>query len=113
MDDSEQSPDGPPVVDAALAEILIGKTILVGLTVKDRRGEFKGHEQFWGSVESVTPGGIMLNLLGTRTGERRSLPPATNWLEKAEPGKYTLRSNGEVVVDPDYLLTATLTRPDA
>jgi hypothetical protein len=102
-----------PKYDEAFARSLVGKVILVGRTIEDRRGEFKGQEQLWGKVESVSPGGIVLALQGSRAGERETLPPATDWLEPAKPGNYRLRSTGETVVDPDFLLTVRLTRPDA
>jgi hypothetical protein len=99
-----------PPFDEAFAQTLVGKTILVGRTIQDKRGEFKGQEQFWGKVESASSGGIVLVLRGSRTGERVTIPPATDWLERVQPGKYTLRSTGETVDDPDFLLTVRLTR---
>jgi hypothetical protein len=102
-----------PKFDEAFARTLLGRTILVGQTILDRRGELKGQEQYWGKVESASIGGIVLLLEGSRTGERVTIPPATDWLEPAQPGNYTLRSTGETVADPDFLLTVRLTRPDA
>jgi hypothetical protein len=102
-----------PQFDEAFAQTLVGKTILVGRTIQDKRGELKGQDQFWGTVESASSSGIVLALQGLRAGERQTLPPATDWLERAQPGNYKLRSTGETVVDPDFLLTVRLTRPDA
>jgi hypothetical protein len=102
-----------PHFDEAIARELVGKTILVGLTVEDRRGQFKGYEQFWGKVESASRAGTVLVLQGSRSGERQTIPPANTWYKRAERGTYRLRSTGEEVVDPDYLLTAQLVRPDA
>ena len=106
--------DGRPPYDPSVAAELIGKTVLVGITVNDRRGELKRHEQFYGRVTSAEPTrGFTIELQGSRAGETKSLPPATGAFFKAPPGTYNLRSTGESVVDPDYTSTWTLTQPDA
>ncbi|HEV2489437.1 MAG TPA: hypothetical protein VGT03_06495 [Candidatus Acidoferrales bacterium] len=46
-------------------------------------------------------------------GSEFTLPPDLRVLEPAPPGEYRLRSTGEVIVDPDYLCSYTVTRPDA
>jgi hypothetical protein len=40
------------------------------------------------------------------------LPPDGRAFEEAPPGEYRLRSTGEVVIDPDYLATWTITHGD-
>jgi len=112
------SPDddinAPPQFDQAFANAMIGKRILVGITIEDKRGQFKRHEQFHGQVVSASEEkGILLELQGTRIGETKWLPPATNYYEKASPGVYSLRSTGETVKDPDFTCTWLLIQPDA
>ena len=106
--------DGRPPFDHAFAKALVGKRVLVGITYKDRRGETKRHEQLFGTVVSTDPReGITLALEGSRKGETKWLPPATDVFQAAPKGKYRLRFTGEVVVDPDFTAQWTLTQPDA
>jgi hypothetical protein len=106
--------DGRPPFDIQFANELIGKRILVGITITSKREESTGQEQFSGVVISADPErGFTLMLEGKRKGEKKWLPPATHVFMKAEPGTYTLRTTGEDVVDPDYTSTWVLTRPDA
>ncbi len=114
MDDFEDQKDEPPEFDQDSANAMIGKKVLVGVTVEDRHGQFKRQEQFFGRVASVSKGkGILLELQGTRVGETKWLPPATNYYYKADPGRYTLRGTGEFVDDPDFTCTWLLIQPDA
>jgi hypothetical protein len=67
--------------------------------------------QFVGTIAEVDPvRGIELVL-----DDRSSywLPPDARAFQEASPGEYTLRSTGQTVVDPDYICTWTVTRPDA
>lgn len=109
----ESSANDRPQFDPALADELVGKLVLVGLSHEDRRGEVKGHEQFFGTVSAVDPRrGIALSLQGKRTGETKWLPPDTRAFHRADKGQYRLRSTGEVVSNPDYTAQWTLVRPD-
>ena len=106
--------DGRPTFDQQFATGLLGKTVLVGVTIFDKRGVEKGQEQYFGKIVSVdSASGVRIELGGSRSGEIKKLPPATHVYQKATPGVYRLRSTGEEVVDPDYTSTWTLTRPDA
>ncbi|MGB7589031.1 MAG: hypothetical protein WBM00_10020 [Solirubrobacterales bacterium] len=46
------------------------------------------------------------------TGDLEWLPPDLRAFKPAEPGEYTLRPTGEVVVDPDFLSTWIAERHD-
>ena len=106
--------DGRPPFDQALARQLVGKYVLVGVTIQDKRGEFKRREQFHGTVVSANEqSGIVLSLLGTRAGEFKTLPPMTEVFEPAPRGTYSLKDTNEEVVDPDFMCTWMLTQPDA
>ena len=114
MPHSADPGDPPPEFDAALAATMIGKRVLVGITVEDRRGQLKRQEQFHGVVVAASrESGIQLELQGARAGESKWLPPATNFYERAAPGIYKLRGTGESVSDPDYTCTWRLIQPDA
>ena len=110
----ESSANHRPQFDQALADELVGKLVLVGITHEDRRGEVKRHEQFFGTVLTVDPRrGISLSLRGKRSGETKWLPPDTSAFHHADKGQYRLRSTGEVVSNPDYTAQWTLVRPDS
>jgi hypothetical protein len=82
-----------PEFDEDFAERLIGKYVLVGITIEDRRGNFKGQEQFHGIVVSASAtAGISLMLRGVRDGEQQWLPPTADNFHSAGKGTYKLRS---------------------
>jgi hypothetical protein len=110
----DEEPDAELLTfDAALAESLIGKRVLVGITYENRRGEMMRTEQVFGTVSSADPRGIRVALDGVRHGETKWLPPSTGVFRPAPRGEYRLRSTGEVVVDPDFTAQWTVKQPDA
>jgi hypothetical protein len=86
-------------------EDLVGRVALVGVTGVDEHDEVVGKFQLHGVVQRADEDGIVLARAG---GGEFSLPPAPDWFEPAGPGEYRLRATGEVVVDPDYLVTVTV-----
>jgi hypothetical protein len=97
----KQPTDGRPPFDVKLAQRLVGKRVLIGLTYLEH-GEVDYHEQKHGSVESVVAGGVAVRL---SDGEIYWLPPDLRSWKQADPGEYRLRSTGEVLIDPDYIIT--------
>lgn len=89
-------------------ELLDGALVLVGMTYVEPAGERL--EQFFGIVIAVDEvDGITLRLGGKRTGEIFRLPPDLRAIRPASPGEYRLRETNEVVSDPDYTATWTIT----
>ena len=85
--------------DAAFAETLIGKTLLMNLTFLDDDGDVAERQQFFGVVIDATEGeGIVLDLLGEHDGDTYTLPPQTSAIQIAEAGMTTL--SGE---KPDFV----------
>jgi len=102
--------DSREVWNFAIAEALIGKILLVGITYLNEQGEVIEQQQFFGRVCSAHPHqGILLALQGQREGEHYTLPPDTRSIVEAVPGEYRLYSTGEIVVNPNF--TATFTSP--
>lgn len=102
--------DGRPQLNEARTRFAIGKRVLVGVTFLDAVGELVEQQQFVGTVASVDPtDGIEVV---RSDGTSYWLPPDGRALEEAPAGEYSLRSTGEVVVDPDYLSTWTITHGD-
>lgn len=85
--------------DAALAQSLLGKTLLMNLTFLDDDGEVQERQQFFGVVIDATEDeGIVLDLLGEHDGDTYTLPPQTSAIQKAEAGVTSL--TGET---PDFV----------
>lgn len=103
-----------PEFDEALAKRLIGKYVLVGMTYESKSGEFIEQVQNHGIVKSADAyKGVCIELKGDSEGKADLwLPPDLRPYHQAEPGEYRLRSTGEVVVDPDYVCTWTITKKD-
>lgn len=79
---------------------MVGKRIIVGKTYMDGE-EAVEQTQYHGLIEAVDERRGFL-LRRADNGEIESLPPDLRAFEPAKPGEYTLRSSGEVVIDPDY-----------
>jgi hypothetical protein len=87
-------------------EAFANKRIIVGITFLDSDGALIEQFQTHGRVVAANSAeGIVLV---RPNGGRFVIPPSPQWLKAARPGEYRLRSTGEVVNDPDYLMSATL-----
>jgi hypothetical protein len=103
--------DRPPW-DEDLAAELIGAHVLVGFTRLTHTGEVKSREQFHGVVVSADrQQGICIAWQGEHVGEHYWLPPMTDAFKPLPPGKYELMSTGEIVEDPAFKTTWTITEP--
>ena len=92
--------------DEKIAEDIIGKVVLVGITYLNSEGELQSKTQFFGVVISVcSENGIKLCLAGQHQGHEYNLPPDTSCIWKADPGVYVLSESKEKVENPDYLCT--------
>lgn len=88
--------------DEDFAKSLVGKYIIVGYTHKKDDGTIVKYEQEHGVIIRVNAHeGIVIK--PPKEKYTFSLPPDFRSLEQAKPGKYTLKSNGEVINNPDYL----------
>jgi hypothetical protein len=107
-----QEPDGKPEWDQDDADFLIGKYVLVGMTHVAPDGTVTSQEQFHGRVTKAEQNvGITLACEGTRAGETVVLPPHPTAFQLAGPSRYTLRSTGEVIEDPDMTTSWTVHAP--
>ena len=102
---------GDPHLEPEFVARVLGKHLLIGVTYVKYTGEVIEQVQLHGIVEEITQErGIVTRLVD---GSVYSLPPDLRGIREAVPGTYRLRSTGEEVVNPDYLYTWTITRPDA
>jgi hypothetical protein len=98
-----------PRFDRDLANLLVGKHVLVGMTYLHHDGTLDRQEQVHGFVTRADEQSVVIERWGG--GDETTLPPDTRPFQPAPPGEYRLRSTGEVVVDPDYLASWTVTAP--
>jgi hypothetical protein len=93
--------------DPMLAEWLVGKHVLVGITyLKDNSDEVTQHVQFHGIVTSAEMGKtITIECEGAKKGQLFKLPPDTANFGPAAKGIYKLRDTGEEVDSPDAIAT--------
>ena len=106
---SFSAPDDDPF-DAPTAAALVGTYLLVGLTYVTQSDEVIEQKQVHGRILRVSrTEGIVL--ARHPSGDEFVLPPALDALDPAAPGEYRLRSTGEVVRDPDYTASFTVTVP--
>ena len=88
---------------------VIGKRVLVGLTFLDSSGRVDRRTQFWGPIIRVAEGELTIRRVDT--GEEFTLPADVGELDVAGPGTYELHDTGELVDNPDYLSSWTVTPP--
>ncbi len=88
---------------------LVGNTLLIGITYLATTGEVDERIQLHGIVTSVEDGLVTVQVDGD--ADPFTLPAEPAAFERASPGEYRLRSTGEVVIDPDYLTSWTVTPP--
>lgn len=89
---------------------MINKHIIVGITILDHDGTLLEQKQMHGDIIRInTKEGIVIKLHNSDT--EYSLPPNLDSIEVAPEGEYRFRSTGEVVVNPDFMTSWTITRP--
>jgi hypothetical protein len=101
-------PGSPEFTDEDAAA-LVGRHMLVGLTYLDVSDNVIERRQLHGRVLRASKlEGIVIQL---DSGEEFALPADLDAIRPADPGQYRLRGTGEVVTDPDFLATFTVTEP--
>lgn len=103
--------DPRPEFDEELATTLVGKYILVGVTYFAHFGRELERLQMHGIVESASAEGIRIALRGQREGETWVMAPVLDAIEPASPGAYALHATGEVIEDPAFISTWSVTKP--
>lgn len=98
--------------DDEFARQLVGKLCLIGVTKLNADGSLNEEYQLQGKVEVVDESeGISFALTGKRAGDYWDMPPMFSAFHPAEPGDYTLKSSGETVSNPAYLVVVTIRKP--
>jgi hypothetical protein len=98
-------------LDESKARDFIGKTVLIGVTYLDHEERQTGQQQWYGVISEISNArGIVVRL--KNDSSHCALPPDLSALRPAKRGEYRLRTTGEVVTDPDFLMTWTRRAPD-
>lgn len=112
MPPMDPEPGDKPVWDQDEADFLIGKYVLIGITQVAADGTVKSQEQLHGRVTKAEQTvGITIACEGTRVGETYVVPPHPQSFQMASPGRYALRSTGEVIENPDMTTSWTIQEP--
>lgn len=91
------------VFDAAQAEKMVGKTVLVSLTCMNDFGDLDAFEQFSGEILRITNDDGLV-LMREDTSEEFNLPPDLDHYQVAKSGDYKLAETDVVISNPDYVV---------
>ena len=87
----------------------VGKRIIVGITHVDATYGRVSQEHYQGRIVRASEAeGIVVQ---TPSGEEKRLPPDLRAMFGVRPGKYTLHSTGQVVINPDLQTSWTYRLP--
>jgi hypothetical protein len=90
---------------------LLGKVILIGVSLHRADGEFIRKTQLHGVVKALGPEtGIVVE--EDETGKEFYLPPAFTHIHPAVPGVYRARDTGAEVANPDFVTEWAATLPE-
>ena len=99
------------VFDAAQAETMIGKTVLVSLTCMNDFGDLEAFEQFFGEILRINnEDGLVV--MREDVSEEFSLPPDLDHYQQAKPGDYKLSESETVITNPDFIVEWDIYPPD-
>jgi hypothetical protein len=108
MDENQLPP--PEIFDEQLANEMVGKGLLIGITHQNHEGTMLRRTQAFGRV-TVADRMRGICVRSDQDGKDTWFPPDTRGIRPAPPGEYRNRATGEVVHNPDYLVSWTITAP--
>jgi hypothetical protein len=101
---------GLPLANRSKAAFIRGKDVLLGLTYLNADGSVNWREQLHGTIEVANNArGIGIRLPGRP--DLFTLPPDLRSIQPAAPGTYRLKTTREVIEDPTFVCTWTITAP--
>jgi hypothetical protein len=100
----------PPEWDDEWAKWLQGQYTLIGITLYEPDGTtLRSVSQYHGRIIEVKQDGVLIACEGVWEGQTVNVPPDQRAFTPAKPGRYTLKSTGEMIDDPDVLTTWAIT----
>lgn len=92
------------------AEEMLGKHLLIGLTIHDHLDEVVDRVQLHGDIIRINQEeGVVVRL--HPSGVEYAMPAVLSAYEEAPPGDYHLQATGEVVSNPDLMATWIVYEP--
>ncbi len=88
-------------------EDVLGRILLAGISYYSQDSELLERVQIWGTVVEADDRAIAVR---RSNGEVFTLPPDLSAIRRANKGEYALKTTGEIVIDPDFLSTWSITR---
>ncbi|HEX8349519.1 MAG TPA: hypothetical protein VF598_06145 [Hymenobacter sp.] len=86
-----------------LQEYIKEKIFLIGLTFIDEGGDIIEQYQTNGTVTELTDDGLLKII--RKDGSVFQMPYEKETIKKAEKGDYRVRANGQIIKDPDFIMT--------
>ena len=96
---------------AELQEFIKGKRFLIGLTFINKGGEMIEQYQTNGAVKELTNDGLLR--IERHDGSIFQLPYDKESIKKAGKGEYRERATGEIITDPDFIVTWEIVTDEA
>jgi hypothetical protein len=93
-----------------LQEYLKGKTFLIGLTFVNKNGVLIEQYQTHGTVVELTNHGLFK--IKRKDDSIFQMPYDRDTIKKADKGEYREKATGEIVKDPDFIMTWEITTLD-
>lgn len=101
--------EGCPI-DAALAEKMLNKTVLVSMSCMNEFDDLQAMEQFHGKILRINQQEGLV-VLRDDNAEEFNLPPELEHYQPAKAGSYQLVESDVVIENPDYLVDWTVYPP--
>lgn len=99
-----------PKFDLEQAGELLGKRVIVDLTVRDHDERLVERRQLFGEIQRINENeGVVLELIPSG-GDYRLIPDLDQFVP-LEPGAYRLEPAGETAVDPDFRFASVVHLP--
>lgn len=90
---------------------LIGKHIIIGITIIDYKDDLVEQFQLHGNIIRINQEtGVVVKL--HNSDEEYTLPPDLSAIQEAPEGEYCFKLTGEVVVNPDLMTSWTIHQPN-
>jgi hypothetical protein len=90
-----------------LRESFQGKVFLIGLTFIDHEGKLIEQFQTHGVVVDLTEKGLFK--IEKKDGDIFQVPYKKNTMWKADKGEYREIATGDIIIDPDFIMTWEIT----
>ena len=93
------------------AAAMIGKSVIIGLTIHDRDDNEVDRVQLHGETLRINQEeGVVVKLLPS--GVEYNMPAVLGAFEEAPPGDYQFQNSGEIITNPDLMTSWVVYEPE-